>query len=204
MTSIKNILFDLGGVLLNINYHKTADAFKDLGVKNFDELYSQAAANDFFERLEKGEITEEEFYSTMQQYCKPFTPASQIQIAWNAMLLDIRVNSLKYLEILSERYNLYLLSNTNSIHLSAFTVIVNKAVPLKTLDGFFKKCYYSHIIQMRKPYLETYKFLLSDAGINADETLFIDDSEVNIEGAIKAGLITHLLKPDETIEQLNL
>jgi HAD superfamily hydrolase (TIGR01549 family) len=204
MAKIKNLLFDLGGVLLNIDYHKTADAFKKLGVTKFDELYSQADANDLFEALETGKITEADFYTTLQQYCNPDTSKEQIEAAWNSMLLNFRIESLDWLKSLNGQYNIFLLSNTNSIHLKAFNKIFEEQVNQKTLDDYFIKAYYSHNIQMRKPYPETYHFVLNDAGIKAEETLFIDDSINNIEGAKLAGLQVHHLSNGSKIETMPL
>lgn len=203
MAKIKNLLFDLGGVLLNIDYVKTADAFKKLGVLQFDELYSQSDANHLFEELETGKISNDNFYNAIRQYCAPSTTKEQIKTAWDAMLLNFRIESLNCLEALSEKYNVYLLSNTNSIHLNAFTKIFGQETGKPSLDDYFTKAYYSHIIQHRKPYPSTYEFVLKDAGIKAGETLFIDDSIVNIEGAREAGLLTHHLLPGQAIEEIN-
>jgi glucose-1-phosphatase len=204
MPKIKNLLFDLGGVLLNIDYNKTADAFKKLGVHQFDELYSQSAANDLFEALETGIISEDDFYTNIQQYCQPSTTKHQIETAWNAILLNFRIDSLEYLDRLKEKYNIYLLSNTNSIHLKAFNKIFEEETGKHGLDNYFIKAYYSHKIKQRKPYPSTYQFVLNDAGINAEETLFIDDSIVNIEGAKETGLQVHHLLSGQKIEDIKL
>jgi HAD superfamily hydrolase (TIGR01509 family) len=194
MPKIKNLVFDLGGVLLNIDYHKTADAFKKLGVHQFDKLYSQAGANELFEALETGKISEADFYTTIQQYCEPDTTQLQIETAWNAMLLNFRRESIQYLEGLKEKYNVFLLSNTNSIHLTAFNKIFQEEIGQHQLDDYFIKAYYSHKIHQRKPYPLTYQFVLNDGGMKAEETMLIDDSIVNIEGAKEAGLqVFHLL-----------
>ncbi len=203
MAKIKNLLFDLGGVLLNIDYNKTADAFKKLGVLQFDELYSQSGANHLFEELETGKISNDNFYNAIEQYCAAATTKEQIKNAWNAMLLNFRIKSLNCLEELSEKYNVYLLSNTNSIHLKAFAKIFEEETGKSSLDDYFIKAYYSHSIQQRKPYPATYEFVLSDAGLNAEETLFIDDSIVNIEGAREVKLLTHHLLPGQAIEAIN-
>ena len=202
MSKIKNLLFDLGGVLLNIDYNKTATAFKLLGVKQFDELYSQADANDLFESLETGKISEEDFYLTIKSYCNPEVTHQQIESAWNEMLLNFRTNSLNHLIKLKGQYNIYLLSNTNSIHLTAFTEIFRKETGKRELNDYFKKAYYSHLIHERKPYTLTYKTVLEDAGIKAEETLFIDDSIKNIKGAQEAGLQVHHLLDGEKIEDI--
>ena len=202
MAEIKNIIFDLGGVLLDIDYHKTASAFTSLGVKEFDTLYSQANANQLFEALETGAISEDAFYQSLQGYCRPETSRQQMQSAWNAILLNFRKESLTVLDQLKAKYNIYLLSNTNSIHLTAFNQILLEQTGNPSLDGYFIKSYYSHIIQLRKPYLATYEWVLQDAHIVAGETLFIDDSINNIKGAMEAGIQTHLLLPTETIQEL--
>ncbi len=204
MQAIKNIIFDLGGVLLNIDYHKTADSFKALGVHQFDELYSQANANHLFEALETGDISEDHFYQEIKQYCGPGTTRQQIQLAWNAILLDFRMDSLSVLESVKDKYNLYLLSNTNSIHLTEFNKKLLEEAGQTSLDAYFKKSYYSHIIRMRKPYVATYQWVLNDAQLIAGETLFIDDSINNIKGAVDAGIQTHHLLPGEKIGDLKL
>jgi putative hydrolase of the HAD superfamily len=204
MENIKNVIFDLGGVLLNVDYHKTADAFKALGAAQFDELYSQANANHLFEALETGEISEDEFYLQIYKYCKSGTHIDEIQSAWNAILLDFRKDSLDVLEKLKSKYNLFLLSNTNSIHLTAFNKSLLETTGNASLDQYFIKSYYSHIIRMRKPYIETYNWVLKDGKMKAEETLFIDDSINNINGAIAVGIQTHLLLPTETIGDLKL
>ena len=202
MQAIKNIIFDLGGVLLNIDYNKTAYAFKVLGASDFDSFYSQAGANQLFEQLETGDISNDHFYDAMQTHCHPGTTHQQIQTAWNAILLDFRPQSLQFLTAIKDRFNIYLLSNTNAIHHKAFHQAFTNEIGLANFDDYFVKSYYSHQIRLRKPYVATYHNVLEDAGITASETLFIDDSVVNIDGANKVGLLTHLLLPNEQIELL--
>ncbi len=204
MAQIKNLLIDLGGVLLNIDYHKTADAFIDLGVSDFDHHYSQAGADDLFEALEKGNIEPADFYLAMQGYCRPGTTIDQIQAAWCAMLLHFRPESVAYLQQLAAHYNLYLLSNTNSIHLEMFNKIFEREIGGNPLDAYFTKAYYSHQIRLRKPYPATYTAVLQDQNMLAAETMLIDDSINNIEGAITAGLQVHHLLPHQKIETIHL
>ena len=204
MTTIKNIIFDLGGVLLDIDFNKTRNAFEKLGVKNFDSFYTKETANPIFESLETGHISNEDFYSALQQHCRPETNFEQIQAAWNKILIGFRKESIKHLSILKERYNLYLLSNTNSIHHTAFIEIFKREIGGQPFDSYFTKAYYSHQLQKRKPYRETYLYVLNDAGIKAGETLFIDDALANIKGAENAGLQTKLLLSEERIEKLDL
>jgi putative hydrolase of the HAD superfamily len=203
MATTKNIIFDLGGVLLDIDYHRTANAFKQLGATDFDQFYSQAAANHLFEQLEMGMLDDATFYSEMKSHCNPGTSDAQIKAAWNAILLDFRPKSIAHLLEMKANYNVYLLSNTNHIHYEEFDGLLLSQTGQPSLDSLFVKAYYSHRIGQRKPYESTYRFVLDNAGIKAEETLFIDDSPVNIPPAAAVGIKTHLLLPGETIELLN-
>ncbi len=203
MAVIKNIIFDLGGVLLNIDFNRTGEAFKKLGVKGFDELYSKEAANELFEKLEMGLISNDVFYERVLQYCKPGTSVQEVQQAWNAILVGFRTESVAFLSGLKSRYNLYLLSNTNLVHHVEFSRMYQQQLG-GTLDANFSKAYYSHEMHRRKPYAETYRYVLQQEALSGEETLFIDDAVVNIEGAVEAGLQTHLLLPEERVEALGL
>jgi FMN phosphatase YigB (HAD superfamily) len=200
----KAIILDLGGVLINLDYDKTSFAFKELGIENFDDLFSQFKADELFSKLETGKVSEEHFYQVMSVVCRRGTNQDQISNAWNAMLLDFREKSLEFLVPLAQKYPLYLLSNTNSIHLSAINKILLSQTGKATLDAYFTKSYYSHLIGKRKPQPETYQFVLADAGMVAGETLFIDDSINNIEAAAALGIQTYHLKAGERIENLAL
>jgi len=173
--AIKNIIFDLGGVLLNIDFNKTREAFENLGVQDFDSFYTKESANPVFESLETGHISQEEFYTALQKHCKPGTSFSQIQAAWNEILISFRKESIAALPELATRYTIYLLSNTNGIHHAAFTAMFEKTFDGKDFDSYFTRAYYSHTLQKRKPYPETYRFVINDAGLMPAETLFIDD-----------------------------
>ena len=199
-----NIIFDLGGVLINLNFDRTTNAFKELGFPNFENMFSQFKADQLFEKLEKGQIDAEDFLTVLQKVGKPGITNEQIEIAWNSMLLDFREESLTFLSELSKTCNLFLLSNTNAIHYDAFNQILKAQSGKDSLEPFFKKTYYSHHIGLRKPNKDIFDFVLNDAALTAAETLFIDDTSSNIETAQKMGFQTHLLLPGERIEMLNL
>ena len=202
MSLIKNIIFDLGGVLLNIDYNKTSAAFKELGFDNFDNMYSQFTADQLFEKLETGQVSESEFLKVISGIAEKPVNDQDITNAWNAMLLDFRKKSFDYLETLSPKYNLYLLSNTNGIHMNAFHSGFVKQTGKALLDDYFVKAWYSHKIGLRKPNKDVYEFVLKDGGLKPTETLFIDDSIHNIEAAMEMGIQTHHLKPGQKIEDL--
>jgi len=202
MDNIKNIIFDLGNVLLDIDYDKTIHAFEQLGFTDFKAHYSGAEMDTLFKDIEKGMIGEAIFYESLQAVSKQPVTDEQLKNAWNAMLLDFRVESLEYLTKISSRYKLYLLSNTNSIHLAEFEAILKRDTGKTNLAGYFTTAYYSNLVGMRKPDQEIYSFVLADAGLVANETLFIDDLANNIEGAQATGLKTYQLLAGERIEKL--
>lgn len=202
MSNIKNIIFDLGGVLLNIDYNKTISAFTELGIGNFDKMFTQFHADELFIKMETGKISDEDFRATLKKATGGKASDDQLDVAWNAMILTFRTESLAALEELSKKYSLFLLSNTNSIHLKYFQQVFTRDTGKPLLDDYFNKAWYSHELGLRKPGREIYEFALRDGGIVASETIFIDDTYDNIEAAKELGIKTHLLLPHERIEQL--
>ncbi|RAJ85390.1 putative hydrolase of the HAD superfamily [Chitinophaga dinghuensis] len=199
MQGIKNIIFDLGGVILNIDYQKTNDAFIALGVTNFHELYSQFKGSHLFDNLETGHISTADFLQEMHKHVPAGVTDEQIIDAWCAMLLDFPLQRLQLLQQLRQQYNLYLLSNTNAIHLERFNQILMESRGIPSLAEFFDKTYYSHLVGLRKPGTEIYEVVLQENGLKAGETVFIDDTLPNIEAAKKVGLHTIHLLPPKTI-----
>ncbi len=200
MSPIKNILFDLGGVLLDINYNLTTKAFHQLGFPHFEEMYSQYNANLLFEKLETGHVSEETFYAAMQAIPAVEPSLDEITSAWNAMLLHWRIETLDFLKTLSGNYNLFLLSNTNIIHKRAFEKLLEEETGLPRLDELFDRCYYSHLIGLRKPEREVFEFVAADAAIDPAETLFIEDSFNNLDVAMSMGFQGFLLDPGKRVE----
>ncbi len=201
--NLKNIIFDMGNVLFSIDYKKTEDAFEALGYNNFAEMYSQFTADALFEKLETGKITNADFYKTMIESHSSTINEKQIDTAWNGMLLHWRIESLNFLEPLSKKYKIFLLSNTNDIHLQAVLKLLKVQTGRESIDDLFTVAYYSHKIKYRKPNADIFEFVLKDANIKASETLFIDDLENNIQTAAALGFKTHLLLEGEKIEELN-
>ena len=202
MSNLRNIIFDLGGVLLNIDYNATEKAFQQLGVTNFNSWFSQYNANDLFAGLETGASEEDSFISEIQSLLPSPATKSEILQAWNAMLLDFRISSLQYLPVLAKNYRLFLLSNTNEIHLRAFQKQYADLFPGQTLDELFEAAYYSHRIGQRKPNAGAFQYVLDRHNLLPEETLFIDDSLPNIEAAQKIGIQTIHLLPGLQIEDL--
>jgi len=193
---IKNIIFDLGGVIINIDYNKTINAFIKLGMSNFNDVFSQAAQNKTFDKLDKGEISNQEFYAKIKALFQKPISELEIEMAWNAMLLDIPPQRIALLKELKKKYKLFLLSNTNDIHFPVFQTQLKKQEGL-FLEDLFNQTYYSHKIGMRKPDKKAFQLILNENNILAEETLFIDDSEQHIVEAKKLGIKTlHLVNND--------
>ncbi len=201
MNPIKNILFDLGGIFMNIDFKKTEQAFYDLGVTGFNEMFTQHHANDLFENLETGKITPEQFYESFREATgKPLTN-TQIKNAWNALLLDFPPERIHWLEKISQKYNVYLYSNTNLIHYESFMEIFQQNTGLPDINQLFIKAYYSHELGLRKPYVASFQNILNEQNLDPAETLFVDDTYSNIEGAKAAGMQTiHLVAPKTVLD----
>jgi putative hydrolase of the HAD superfamily len=185
---IKNIIFDLGGVILNIDYQKTSQQFKQLGLCNFDQLYSQFQQNNLFDDLETGNISEFRFIKKLQESIPGATDDNIIN-AWNAMLLDLPQTRIDLLSKVKSHYNIMLLSNTNIIHFKAYMDYIKSSYDLD-FNSLFNKAYYSHEIGLRKPTKECFQFVLDENNLGAHETLFLDDSIQHIEGAKSIGIHT--------------
>jgi glucose-1-phosphatase len=202
MKGIKHIIFDLGGVIINLDYQATYRAFDALGVKEFTSLYNQFELNTLFDDLETGKIAPSVFLDEMQKHTTPGTTHQQIMDAWNAMLLDFPLRRLQILQQLRQHYGLYLLSNTNAIHMDAFNRILQESRGIPSLATFFDKAYYSHQMGLRKPHKDSFQFVLEENGLDPAETLFIDDTLPNIEGAKAVGLQTIHLVPPKTMADI--
>ena len=197
---IRHIIFDLGGVLLNIDYSLTEKAFMDLGITDFGAIYSQLKQTSVFDDFEIGKINEQAFVAALQSFSNTDITYLQIVEAWNAMLLDLPLRRLQILQQLRIYHDLVLLSNTNEIHETAFNNIIHRDHHV-LLPTFFDKVYYSHRIGLRKPMKEIFEKVLSECGFAAEHTLFIDDSPQHIEGAKTLGIQTIFLEKGMTIEQ---
>jgi putative hydrolase of the HAD superfamily len=204
MKGVKNIIFDLGGVLLNIDFSITEKAFLELGVNRFSEMFTQHHSNDLFVQLETGEISPEAFYEAFRKGTGTDLSDEDIKNAWNALLLDFRLPTLKWLETIKTRYRIFLFSNTNQIHHDAFIAAYKEITGNGDFDAFFEKAYYSQHLGMRKPNPEPFLHILQEQGLIANETLFIDDTIKNIETAQSLGLKTFHLQWPQTLPELGL
>jgi putative hydrolase of the HAD superfamily len=193
---IDTIIFDFGDIFINLDKEATPLALKKLGLKEWNSNLD--AMNLEFE---KGKISEMEFILGFQNYI-PNASIHQIREAWNAILLDFPLYRLEFLQMLSQKYRLFLLSNTDSIHIERFQ---HKAGISFYRDFYqcFEKVYFSYELGMRKPDAAIFEFVIKEHNLSPKNTLFVDDNLENIKSAQKLGLQTwHLQKGEEDVIDL--
>lgn len=197
---IKNIIFDFGGVLFDIDYHLPVQEFVKLGYTDFAGIYTQAAQNEIFDKLETGDISNADFMEFLHSHV-PWATRQQVSDAWNSILLHILPEQVEVVYGLKNRYRTFLLSNTNAIHVAEFERMTEEAIGLSYFKGAFEKVYYSNEIGMKKPHPETFLKVCEWNDLIPGETLFIDDSLQHVEGAIRAGLQAHHLKSPQRLSE---
>jgi putative hydrolase of the HAD superfamily len=202
MREIKNIIFDLGGVIINLDYSRTIDAFNRLSGKPFETLFTQLQQNPLFDQFDKGTISEADFFGTLKTAMDTEASQDEMHRAWNAMLLDFPQERLDMLQRLKHKYRIFLLSNTNETHVKELEAQLQRQHGHENLEPFFEKVYYSCRIGMRKPDLEVFEFVLKENGLLKSETIFIDDSPQHVQGAINAGINSYYLTGHKTIDEL--
>ena len=200
---IKNIIFDFGGVLINLDYQRTYNAFKKLGIEDIKAAFSPLSQQALFDKLEKGQIEPEHFFEELRKISSISMEDQQIINAWNAMLLDFPIERIELLRKLKKDYRLFLLSNTNIVHYDEYFSNLQKEHQSNIFEDLFEKIYFSHQLGLRKPEPAIFKLVLEENGLLAEETLFIDDVKSNIEPASALGIKTlHLTSEKDLFSKL--
>lgn len=190
-TPIDTIILDLGGVVLNIDYQRTQQAFQQLGFADFSGLYTQFQQTELFVKLEKGQVSPPAFLAALRQYSTRHLTDQQLVNAWNAMLLDLPPENLTAVKRLKEQYHIYLLSNTNAIHYQCFFDKVEALLGQRSLGPYFHETYFSHLVGARKPDQQIFEHIQRLHRLSPASTLFIDDSPQHIAAAKTLGYQVH-------------
>jgi FMN phosphatase YigB (HAD superfamily) len=198
---IKNIIFDLGNVLYDIDFVKMYKAFDELGISNFENHFTLNKSDQIFFDLEKGLIVAQEFCDGFNALYKTALTNDQIIGAWNALLIGYRKESIDWIKANNTLYTTFLYSNTNQIHCDHFIPQFSREIG-GNFENLFKTPYFSHKMGMRKPDPASFQFILDQEVLRADETLFIDDNEPNILAAASIGLEVLYLQPEMRIEKI--
>ncbi|MGN6177917.1 MAG: HAD family hydrolase [Mucilaginibacter sp.] len=204
MKNIKNIIFDYGNVIFNIDFKKVQQAFRDLGVQNVEDFYGHRKQDEVFDLLDRGEISNAGFRDRLRELTnKPELTDQQIDDAWNSIFLDTPAEYVDVLKKLKGRYRTFLLSNTNAIHEIFFNDYNKRTFGHDSNDELFEKVYYSHIVGKRKPEAAIFEQVLTENSLKPQETLFIDDSPQHLETARVLGMHTFLMTaPDNIVKFL--
>lgn len=202
MKDFKNIIFDLGDVLLPIDFNAPVKEFKELGLNDFDKLYRKSVQHDLFNKLETGKIDEKQFRNEMRRISGLNWSDQQIDNAWNKIIMKFRPETLKMLEKIKSNYRTFLLSNTNSIHYRYYNDLIIHNFNKKGMKDFFEKAFLSFEMGLRKPDPEIFRKVIEETGIKENETLFIDDNIENIRTADKLGFKTMLMEKNKKVEDL--
>lgn len=196
--SVKNLIFDLGGVILDLSVDHTLEYFSRLSnipKARVHEIYYSAPG---FLQYEKGLIDDATFRDFVRDTYSISADDAAINDCWNAMLRGIPAPKLKLLLRLQGEFRVFLLSNTNAIHLEHINgVILRENGENKTLDDYFHRAYYSHRMQKRKPDADIFEQVLEENNLIPEQTLFLDDYDINVEGARTLGIKTvHVTSPN--------
>lgn len=201
---LKAIIFDLGGVIVNIDYNETVKTFHEYGFDQFRDHFSFHAQMDIFDHYEMGLISDQDFRNQIRERLNHWVSDSEFDHAWNSMIKDIPPERIPLLGKVKSFYPTFLLSNTNSIHIEFFNRYVHDTFGLKDLSVLFNKMYYSFEVQLRKPDVAIYEHVLADQNLKPDEVIFIDDNPNNVKGSRLAGIPTvHLTNGLEITDIFN-
>ena len=202
MQGIQNVIFDLGGVIINLDATRTISAFNKISQIPFQNIYTQAKQDEIFSLLDKGKISTLDFFNEIKRQIRYTGPIEDILVAWNAMLLDVPEERLDALVEMKHNYNTYLLSNTCEPHIDAFERELENEHGIKNFDDYFDKVYYSCRMGMRKPDKEIFEFVLRENNLKPEETVFIDDSPQHVKGAGECGINAFLLQKNMSVNDL--
>ena len=201
-TRIKTLILDFGGIIYDIDFQRAARSFEQLGIKKFDDLYSHAVQTGIFEQLERGELTDSEFYEALMPYFHGRNPEPRnIKKAWNSLLLGFKKERIELIRSLRKDFRITLLSNTNQIHYDQFSREFKDEFGSR-LEDEFDHCTFSHRCGSRKPEDAVYRKALKAAQAAPENCLFIDDTPHNLPPAERAGIRTYLHKPGDEITEI--
>jgi FMN phosphatase YigB (HAD superfamily) len=199
---VKSIIFDLGGVIINLDQQRTIEAFNRISETPFQEVYSSATQSALFSHFDKGELNTAAFFSELKKLIRHSGPDEELLTAWNAMLLDIPQSRLDMLVNARQKYKTFLLSNTCEPHIEEINKYLYNEHGVRNFSDYFEKTYYSCRVGLRKPDPEIFRLVLRENSLLANETVFIDDTVQHVKAAGECGIRAYLLPPGTETEDL--
>lgn len=201
--AIKNILFDLGNVLLDLDLPRLETGFQALMGEQYEAARAQLARHRIFELYETGGIGTSDFLDAVSRSVEPALSQDAIEQVWNSIFIGFPPERFELLKDLRRQYAVFLLSNINEMHADWIDAYMLRTYNLPDYRSvYFDGAYYSHLIRLRKPDADAFEYVLSDAEIKPEETLFIDDLPHNVAGAESVGLRALQKRPEVDIEAL--
>jgi len=195
----KAVIFDFGNVIINIEFQRIYETFAKLTSKPIAYIEKRITEEQIFRRYESGQFTDEEFREIIRQTLSFPLSDKEVDTAWNAILLDIPTERIDLIKNIRKKYPVYLLSNTNNIHITASNNYLNEAHGIKNLNVLFDKLYLSYEMGMWKPDTEIYYEVLRSINLEPNQVIFFDDNLQNIESAKAIGMQTILVEPTTSI-----
>ena len=193
----KNLIFDFGGVILNIDIRRSMDAFKHyLPSNNIPENMLDHPALHAFEI---GAMDEEDFYHQFSAALGIDVSMEMFTEAWNSLILDLPVARVELIKNLRNTHRTFLLSNTNSIHYQRVSEVVEQTIGHKEIDQYFEAAYYSHFLGLRKPDHTSFRYILENHDLIPEETALLDDNDDNLESAKQLGIQPFKISANRTI-----
>ncbi len=196
---IKAVVFDFGNVIINIDFKLIYRTFAKFTSKSEAYIEKQITENQLFRRYESGQFTDNEFREIIRQTLGFPLSDAEIDKSWNAVLLDIPAERIDLIKKIRQKYPIYLLSNTNNIHIKASNDYLKKEHGISHLNQLFDHLFLSYEMNMWKPDDEIYHSVLNKLKLQAHEVLFLDDNLKNIESANAIGIQTILVEPPTSI-----
>ena len=188
LDGIDCVIFDFGEVLIELDYPKVISGFSKVAQKNEEEIRELVVTAPLLQDLEVGKITPQEFREGVTHLLDTSLNDIEFDEIWNSMLKNLPKSRMDLLEKVNDKYETYILSNSNVIHEKAFNKMIKEVTGKSSLHSFVRKCYFSQNIGLRKPFKECYEYVIEDIGITPEKMLFLDDRLDNIEGAKSVGL----------------
>jgi putative hydrolase of the HAD superfamily len=202
MQPLKNLIFDIGDVIVDIDYLVTIAEFQKLAIVDFSEIVSYSKQNHIFDLFETGKISAAQFRDALKPFLKPNTSDEQITAAWNSILIHYPEQKIDLLRILKQRYKTFALSNINEIHVDSLNVAAREKFGVDSFGIFFHTAYYSNEVGFRKPDKAIYEFVLQKENLIPEETFFVDDKAENVEAAKALGIRAYQLTDRNKLEAL--
>jgi glucose-1-phosphatase len=193
--TIKNIVFDYGNVIINLDIEATYRAFEELGAARFSEAWDEIIKDRLFQKYERGDISNTDFRNFLRKALPPGITDDKIDWAWNEILKDMPESRIQLLHKIKNQYRTFILSNSNDIHYQHYVKDLQEIHHFRDFDQLVEKAYFSFQVNLAKPEAAFYQLLLNNHGLKPEETLFIDDIKQNIDAAAALGIQTLWLTP---------